>query len=337
VDRQSLIAKLLDLFENDPDGGIHGAAEWTLRRWGQKESLNAKNAAMRGKEPGAHRWYVNTQGQTFTLIGGPVEFQMGSPVNEPHRSDDDATLHRETIPRGLFIATKEVTVEQFRRFLQADPQNEKYNAHDQRQIADHLLEQYSDPKHDGPMICVSWYAAAAYCNWLSRQENLTECYEPKNHRNYAEGMTIPADALKRTGYRLPTEAEWEYACRAGSITSRYYGFSEELLGQYSWYLANTFGDRAQPCGTKLPNDLGLFDMLGNVFEWCNVRAEADPPDTSENIDRNIEELIKDTNGRPIRGGTQFYIPAFVRSAIRRYVAPSYRDIFIGFRPVRTCS
>ncbi len=85
-DRKPLIDKLLALYENDPDAGIHGAAEWTLWKWGQQESLKEKDATLRGKEPGEHRWYVNGQGQTFALIDGPVEFRMGSPTNEPHRS-----------------------------------------------------------------------------------------------------------------------------------------------------------------------------------------------------------------------------------------------------------
>ena len=97
------------------------------------------------------------------------------------------------------------------------------------------------------------------------------CYLPNEDGAYDEGMTIPADVLKRTGYRLPTEAEWEYACRAGTITSRYYGLSIDLLGKYAWYQANS-QDHAWPCGSLLPNDLGLFDMLGNVYEWCQDRV-----------------------------------------------------------------
>src|SRR5437899_7797624 len=80
-------------------------------------------------------------------------------------------------------------------------------------------------------------------------------------------MRIRADALKREGYRLPTEAECEYACRAGAGTSRNYGLSTELLQKYAWYQANS-EDRAWPSGSLMPNDLGLFDMLGNVHEWA---------------------------------------------------------------------
>ena len=85
-------------------------------------------------------------------------------------------------------------------------------------------------------------------------------------RAYAEGMTIPADALQRTGYRLPTEAEWEYACRAGAVTSRYYGRLDRPAGRLCLVQANS-QEHAWPCGSLLPNDLGLFDMLGNVYEW----------------------------------------------------------------------
>ena len=85
-EREPMIGKLLDLFRNDPDSGIHGAAEWTLRQWGQQEKLKEVDAQlMKLKDRGEHRWYVNGQGQTFAVIEGPVEFRMGSPPNEAGR------------------------------------------------------------------------------------------------------------------------------------------------------------------------------------------------------------------------------------------------------------
>ena len=117
-EREPLIAKLLDLYRNDPDSGIHGAAEWTLRQWKQQEKLKELDAElMKLKDRGERRWFVNGQGQTFAVIEGPVEFRMGSPPTEPNRNVTMETPHRLVIPRRFAIAAKEVTVEQWQRFL----------------------------------------------------------------------------------------------------------------------------------------------------------------------------------------------------------------------------
>ena len=314
-DRKPLIDKLLALYENDPDAGIHGAAEWTLWKWGQQESLKEKDAAMRGKEPGEHRWYVNGQGQTFALIDGPVEFRMGSPPTEPDRIAGNETPRRMVIHRRFAIADREVTVEQYQRFVKTNPQF----GLDPSDLA------RCSPKGAGPMIYVSWYGAAAYCNWLSEQEGLPKdqwCYVPNQDRAYGAGVTIPADVLKRTGYRLPTEAEWEYACRSGTITSRYYGFSTDLLGNHAWSRANS-QDHAWPCGGLLPNDLGLFDMLGNVYEWVQDRSG---PPIQTNDDINRVEYFNIRYPRLRRGGTFFNQPANVRSELENFL-----DLLLVFR------
>ena len=321
--REPLVEHLLEMYRNDPDAGIHGAAEWTLRRWKQEEKLAAIDVELKKlKDRGNRRWYVNSEGQTFVVIEGPVEFMMGSPHSEPDRRDWE-NLHRKRINRRFAIATKEVTVEQYQRFLKENPK-----------IARLEIDRYS-PEPTGPMNGMTWYEAAAYCNWLSRKENLPECYEPNERGQYAEGMKIVPDALKQPGYRLPTEAEWEYACRAGALTSRYYGRSVELLGKYAWYLQNS-QNRAWPCGQLLPNELGLFDMLGNVYEWCQEQYYRYPEGEGNTTTDNMNMLLSiNEYPRLLRGGTFGYQPAYVRSAYRPWDAPSNRNTSYGFRPSRT--
>ena len=162
---------------------------------------------------------------------------------------------------------------------------------------------YYSRDQKGPLFGSSWYHAADYCNWLSRQEGLPECYEPNPDGRYPARMKIKPDALRLGGYRLPTEAEWEYACRAGAGTSRYYGTSVDLLGQYAWYNA-TSQEHAWPCGSLLPNELGLFDMLGNMDEWCQEVALIYQPDRNNIIIDRISDYlyVDDTNLRLLRGG-----------------------------------
>ena len=218
-----------------------------------------------------------------------------------------------------------MTVEQYQRFLKENPK-----------IAQTEINQYS-PEKTGPMDRISWYEAAAYCNWLSRRERLEECYEPNTEGEYAEGMKIVAASLSRPGYRLPTEAEWEYACRGGATTSRHYGGSLELLGKYAWFVQNS-REHTWACGQLQPNDLGLFDVLGNVFEWCqDPHGEYAPGEDNggiSNIDKS--QLINGIDPRLLRGGSFVYQAALVRSAGRVWSVPSVRNSYYGLRPARTC-
>jgi serine/threonine protein kinase/formylglycine-generating enzyme required for sulfatase activity/tetratricopeptide (TPR) repeat protein len=320
-----LIDKLFDRYENDPDAGIHGAAEWTLRRWKKEERLKIIQAKLsKLADKGARRWFVNSEGQTFTVIEGPVEFRMGSPPNEPDRDADEAPHLRRTSGR-FAIADKEVTVAQYERFVKS--------GHPQFGMPQIDLDK-SSPDPNGPAIDVSWFGAAAYCNWLSKQDGLPPdqwCYLPNQRDEYDGGMTIPSDALRRTGYRLPTEAEWEYACRAGTVTSRYYGLSIGLLDAYARIQGND--DHASPGGSLRPNDLGLFDMLGNVYEWCQEGPTTNQPGR---IDTANDEIIDIRNRRLLGGGAFTTGPTAVRSAARGSMTPTYREgINIGFRPART--
>jgi serine/threonine protein kinase/formylglycine-generating enzyme required for sulfatase activity/tetratricopeptide (TPR) repeat protein len=334
VERGPLVGKLLDLYRNDRDSGIHGAAEWTLREWGQQDKLKEVDAdLMKIREWGDRRWFMNSQGQTYAVIEGPVEFRMGSPPTETERNTQNDAPRRMRIPRLFAIAAKEVTVAQFQRFLKLSGiKSDRY------EVSTSSLNRYS-PDPEGPWIGLDWYTAAHYCNWLSELEGSPRekwCYLPNESGAYAEGMSIPADILERTGYRLPTEAEWEYACRSGTVTSRYYGHSIDLLDAYARYQANSDG-HAWTCGSLFSNDLGLFDMLGNMYEWCQDSVIPSKLWRKEICNDVIiaSVVVDEKSPRLLRGGAFDYQPRFVRSAFRFWSAPLFRNTRVGFRPCRT--
>jgi formylglycine-generating enzyme required for sulfatase activity len=216
-----------------------------------------------------------------------------------------------------------VTVEQSAEFVKVNPLN------------DRAVNDIYSPDPKGPINGVTWYEAAAYCNWLSRKENLPECYQPNERGHYAAGMKVRADALELTGYRLPTEAEWEYACRSGAATSRYYGSSVDLLGRYARYWQTSQG-RAWPCGSLPPNDLGLSDMLGNEWEWCQDRYLPYRARGTPFIDTHVPLLsIYGYSLGVLRGGAFVEHAADVRSAERIPVPPEHRYAIYGFRLSRT--
>jgi hypothetical protein len=327
--RQPLIEKLLVVFENEPDAGLHGAAEWLLRKWYQGNRLQTMKEKLRSSEDqlqarkatDKRHWYVNTQGQTFVILNAG-EFVMGSPKSEPDRSEIESQRHSR-IGRRLAISTTEVTKDEFRRFQKERSEIELMNT-DQWIKTD-----------DSPQTAMTWYEAVAYCNWLSDKEGIKEdqwCYERNEKGEYGPGMKATANYLELSGYRLPTEAEWEYACRAGTVTSRYYGLTETLLPQYAWYQANG-KNRTWPTASLKPNDYGLFDMLGNAFEWCDDLFVS-YPETGGRVSKESRTTTPVTQGdrHVLRGGGFYNRPVYVRSAFR--YLPDYRVFSYGFRPVR---
>ena len=202
---------------------------------------------------------------------------------------------------------------------------------DQEQIKDNVRTD------DSPMVRMTWYEAAWYCNWLSQQEGIPEvqwCYEKNEEDKYGPGMKAKKNFLALTGYRLPTEAEWEYACRARTVSSRYYGVTEELLPRYAWYQANS-DNYSHPVASLKPNDFGLFDMQGNVYEWCYDAYDSTRQEEAVK-DAPPVDSVEDANRRVLRGGSFAYPPVFVRSAYRNSIlSPVNRINYLGFRPART--
>src|SRR5262249_50101790 len=153
----------------------------------------------------------------------------------------------------------------------------------------------------------------------------------------ADGRTplrLPPGYLKRTGYRLPTEAEWEYACRAGSLASRYYGSATDMLNHHGWHVLNA-QEQPRPVGQKKPNGLGLFDTLGNVAEWCQSSRSAGARGRAA-ADEEEETAVVDQSSRGVRGASFEWMPVLLRSADRFANRPTYNGISIGLRVARTC-
>jgi len=170
-------------------------------------------------------------GMVFVEIPGGF-FQMGSPDSEPGRTDDEGPQHRVLLP-SFRLMTTPVTEAQWKGIMGRLPKE--------------LLGVTRGRGDDVPISCISWLDSIKFTDVINRR--------------FTSGSS--SDGY----YRLPTEAEWEYACRAGSTTAYCFGDDEERLGDYAWYKVNS-GSMPHPVGQKLPNAWGLFDMHGNVEEWC---------------------------------------------------------------------
>jgi formylglycine-generating enzyme required for sulfatase activity len=219
--------------------------------------------------------------------------------------------HPVRLTRVFYLGVHEVTRRQFRRFVEATgfkTDAEKDGKGGKGLKGDKWLE---DPRFvwngnlrfsqtdDHPVVHVSWNDAVAFCKWLTQQEGVA--------------------------YRLPTEAQWEYACRAGNHGEWCVGDDESLLAEYAWYDANS-GRRTHPVGQKRANAFGLCDMHGNVWEWCN--------DWYADYRKGA---LSDPHGpqsgsvRVSRGGCWYYFAGYSRSVIRFRDPPSNRFSNLGFR------
>jgi formylglycine-generating enzyme required for sulfatase activity len=239
---------------------------------------------------------------------------MGSPETEAGRYVNEIQ-NRVRINRTFALGSKPVTVEQFNQFIEHDP-----------------LPAVHTRLPDLPVVIVDWYDAAKYCNALSKREGFLEeewCFEIRGRKAKPK-----ANYLKLTGYRLPTEAEMEYAIRAGSTTARFFGETQELLSNYAWHSENSQG-KPWPVGSLKPNDFGLFDVQGNVFAWCMDRYK-EYPEGKEMIDDTEGELtVIDSQRRAMRGGS-FTNPGYaIRSADRNSNVPAVPSYYLGFRVART--
>jgi len=222
-------------------------------------------------------------------------FAMGNTLDGG--GDDEKPVHQVTVS-SFWMAKYEVTQREWREVMGNNPSH-----------------------FDGenrPVEQVSWLDAINYCNKRSIKEGLTPCYT-------RSGDTVTCN-WQANGYRLPTEAEWEYAARGGRDTQ--YAGSDDV-DAVAWYYGNS-GNRTQAVGQKCANGLGLYDMSGNVWEWCwdwygsySGSFESDPRGASSGSDRVY------------RGGSWYTFHALARVALRGRRSPGDRGDLMGFRVVRS--
>jgi formylglycine-generating enzyme required for sulfatase activity len=259
------------------------------------------------------------KGVTLTFVYIPAgEFWMGSKDDDPTAYDYEKPRHRVRIS-GFWMGQTPVTQAQYLAVMESFPKKMKTVTEtvveregilglgrSERQV-EKYVETVVEPSFRGddrPIEQVSWHDAKQFCQRLSHTSNQT--------------------------LDLPTESQWEYACRAGSETVYYFGDDPKQLGKYAWYGGNS-DSQTYPVKQKQPNGWGLYDMHGNVWEWClehwHRNYEGAPTDGVAWLTKN------EHTGRVVRGGSGFDSPRSCRSAFRYYDIHGNRNAYIGFRIV----
>lgn len=235
------------------------------------------------------------------VVVPPGRFLMGSKHGEGET--DERPQHEVIIPHALAVGRCPVTFEEW-DYAQIDAEWLEITERKPRKSADHGWG-----RDRRPVIFVSWEDAQAYARWLSRKIGQL--------------------------YRLLSEAEWEYACRAGCEGTYCFGNNEAELGDYAWYGSNSRG-RTQPVGRKKQNEFGVHDMHGNVSEWCEDLWHNSYESKPANLKETGEAWTTgESNRRVLRGGSWNYNPGALRSASRSFYGLRYKNRFRGFRVART--
>jgi formylglycine-generating enzyme required for sulfatase activity len=270
----------------------------------------------------------------MVLVQGGT-FRMGSPDTEPGRNPASETRREVTITKGFYIGKYPVTQDVYESVMGFNPSFFASNPAGGEEQGKRPVEQ------------VSWYDAIVFCNTLSALTGLSPVYEIKGSTDPSDWGTVPTranapawDAVglrSANGYRLPTDAEWEYACRAGTTTafncgtSAYAGMGDyaAIVDPLGWYAGNC-ANKTHEVGKKSANAWGLYDMHGNVYEWCGdwtgvygAGPAADPAGPASGVYRMV------------RGGRWGSEARYLRSASWGIASPWSRISNLGFRLVRS--
>jgi formylglycine-generating enzyme required for sulfatase activity len=278
-------------------GNAAGCAEVARVEQPRIETARLEEEARQAEEARRRELFRQAAG-TFVLIPSGT-FMMGSPLSESEREGDE-TQHRVTLTQGFYIQTTEVTQGQWQALMGNNP------------------SYFSSCGSTCPVEQVSWTDAVSFANALSLAEGLSPCYD-------SAGNVVGGSVYTCEGYRLPTEAEWEYAARAGSVESRYGG-----IDQVAWHSGNS-GGAPHAVGQLQANAWGLYDMLGNVWEWTHDWYG------SEYGAGAVSDPVGPSGGsyRVFRGGCWYGVAAYVRAADRGRNDPGHRLNDLGFRLARS--
>jgi len=256
--------------------------------------------------------------RTTLLLVEKGQFEMGNTNNYPLGQYDEKPIHTVKLTYDFYIGQYEITFDEY------DP-----SCIDQRKTR---------PDDNGwgrgqrPVINVSWWDAIDYCNWLSEKEGLAIAYDQSGNLLDKNGKQTE-DITKVEGYRLPTEAEWEYAARGGhKSTNDYLYAGSDEVDEVGWCNGNTIKPETNPVGRKQPNELGLYDMSGNVKEWCHSKFTDYP--SKEQINP-IGKSDTYTTFRILRSGSFSSAIFYCRVSDRSNGNPSAKLAFAGFRIART--
>ncbi|MFM9964256.1 MAG: protein kinase domain-containing protein [Planctomycetaceae bacterium] len=328
ADFDALSSVLQELFFTAPDGGSHSALDWTLRQWNVAHAARVRlpdveqaarlpgpdlSHASRVRHNEPRRWSINSVGMTLVEI----------PAGKHHLIDEEENPYEVEFTRPVYLSNREVTVAQFLAFA-----NDPNTPGDQKPQKWEGYEQSISPTDDCPVQQISWFDAVMYCNWLSHKEGLTLCYTETRKKLRAVGDDEPDELVcnfAANGYRLPTEAEWEVACRAGTTTTFSCGKDDVELREFAVFGINS-RNRTWASGTKLPNGWGLFDMHGNVWEWCGVWYEYELPSGVDPRGPSTG-LIRCLRG----GGWGLSGVGNFKEEKRQWLLPLYRYHDLGFR------
>jgi eukaryotic-like serine/threonine-protein kinase len=245
---------------------------------------------------------TNTLGMKLALIPAG-KFLMGSDSSDREAYDNEEPRHRVQITKPFYLGVYPVTQAEYRALTGQSPS-------------------FFKGADDLPVEQVSWFDAVAFCNQLSMKEGLRPCYDSRG-----------AAIANGDGYRLPTEAEWEYACRARSATRYSFGHDPDTLGNHAWFNKNS-DKKTHPVGRKQANAFGLYDMHGNVCEWCS-----DLFDNYYYGQSQVDDPCGPSDGshRVIRGGGWINVAEDCRAAFRFRSTPTGTSTNLGFRVARVRS